>query len=224
MAEYVAVPQIQRLLDVRQIIRPSQRTVCMGEPETDLAEVQPVRIVAQPFDFGRLVVAGHVAIRHEPPVQIGEFLELKGINAPAVRVRNRVPAPVGQCAERRCLRERFGKSLQARRVNGEGKFAVADGQRIAGIELMQRDIVPRHERMTVNRLVRRERRRGAQADEDDDEWIYESGKEAGHSSAILRVTCVRWQVEISPNLKWVKADSTKAVSYTHLRAHETRHD
>jgi hypothetical protein len=71
MADNFAVPQIQRLLDVRQIIRLRQRAVGVFEDETDLAEVQPVRIGAQPFDFRRLLVVRHVGIRHERPFRSG---------------------------------------------------------------------------------------------------------------------------------------------------------
>jgi hypothetical protein len=48
------------------------------------------------------------------------------------------------------LLERFRKGLQPGGVHGESEFAVADGQRIVGVELVQHDIVPRYQRLPVN--------------------------------------------------------------------------
>ncbi len=102
----------------------------------------------------------HVGVRHFASVQIGVFLELKFINVPAVRIWNRVPAPVRQRAERRRVFKRFGKSLQSRRVHGETKLSIADGQRIIRVEIRQHHVVPRDERVAVNRRGQNRRRDG----------------------------------------------------------------
>ena len=56
--------------------------------------LQSMRIRAQPFDFRRLDVVRHIRVRHEPADQIGIFLELKSIDAPAIRIRESMPTPV----------------------------------------------------------------------------------------------------------------------------------
>ena len=102
----------------------------MTQCQANLAEMQAVRIGAQPFDFRRLLIMRHIGVRNLAAVQIGVFLELKMVNVPAVWIRERVPAPVRQGAERRRFFKRFGKRLQAGGIHRETKFAVADRQRI----------------------------------------------------------------------------------------------
>ena len=157
MAGDYAVPQVQLLLDVRQIIRLRGRAVGVFQDEADLPEMEPVRIFAEPFDLRRLLIVRLVGVRHPPAVQIREFLELEFVNVPAVRIRRRVPAPVRQRAERRRVLKRLREGLQAGRVHREGELAVADGQRIGRVEIRQHHVVPRDERVPVNR-------RGASSD------------------------------------------------------------
>ena len=73
------------------------------------------------------------------------------VNTPAVRVRNRVPTPARNRAERRGFFKRFGEGLQPGRVHGETKFTVAHGKRIIRSKTRQPYVVPRDQRVPVNR-------------------------------------------------------------------------
>ena len=145
-----AVPQIQPLFDVRQIIRPRRRTIGVFQDEPDLAEVEAMRVVAQPCDFRRHSVFPARRHKARAAVQVGKRLEREFVNVPAIRVRDRVPAPIRQRAERRGFFKRRGKCLQPGRVHREGEPPVADRQRIGRVEICQHHIVPRDQRVPVN--------------------------------------------------------------------------
>ena len=127
MADNQAIPQIQHLMDVRQIIRPGRHPIGMRQHKTDLAEVQPVRVFAEPLVFRRRLAGGDIGVRHGPAIQVGVLLEFIMINVPAVRIRNGVPAPVGKGPQRRGLGERFREGLQAGGIHGESKLPIAHG-------------------------------------------------------------------------------------------------
>ena len=61
-----------------------------------------------------------------------------------------MPAPLRVRPQRHALLVIFGKRLKARDVGGEGELAVADAQRGQRIGLVERDIMPRHQRLAVD--------------------------------------------------------------------------
>src|SRR6185436_429911 len=80
-----------------------------------------------------------------------ELVEGELLDAPAARVRPGVPTPVRLRRERNRRVEGIGKRLQPGCVSREGELAVADAERRLAIELPQQRIVPRDERLPIDR-------------------------------------------------------------------------
>jgi hypothetical protein len=150
VANDFAVPEVEGLGDVGQIVRLGEGAVRFFQDETDLAEVQAMRVGAEPFDFGRLLVVRDVGVGDGAAIEIGVELELKGVDAPVVRVGCGVPTPIGKCAERDGVLEGVAESLQASGVYGEGEFAVADGEGVVNVELVEDDVVAGDEGVAVD--------------------------------------------------------------------------
>ena len=134
VAHQDAFPESQRLANFRQIFGLGAGAVGLGEAETEPAEVEAVRIGPQPGDFGRAAVARDVGVADLAAVGV-ELAEVELFDRPAVRIGSRVPAPMGERAERDRLVVRFGKGLQAGHVGRKRELAVADREGRFRIEL-----------------------------------------------------------------------------------------
>ncbi len=143
-------PQVQGLRRVRQILDSGGGPIALGQTQSDPAEVQPMRIGAEPIGGGRVSAGassarsvGHLASRH--------LVLLENIRHPvALGIRQTVPAPLRQRAQRHPLFVVRGKRLQARDIGREGELAIAHAQRRQRIGLGQGDVVPRHQRESIN--------------------------------------------------------------------------
>ena len=76
MAEDFAVPQVEGLLDIGEVVGLRGGAVGVGEDEADLAEVQAVGVGAEPGGFGVIGAVGLVAVRNEAAVEVGVFLKM----------------------------------------------------------------------------------------------------------------------------------------------------
>ena len=152
-------PQIQPLADARQIIRPRRRPVRVPQHQPDLPQMQPVRILPQPFHLCRLLIPGRIHIRDRPAIEIGKSFAGEFLQAPTLRIRRRVPAPVRQRGQRRRCQKSLRKSLQPRRIRRERKLPVPHRQRIARVKISQPHRMPPHQRRPVDRPRHHPRRR-----------------------------------------------------------------
>jgi nucleoside-diphosphate-sugar epimerase len=153
-AHQCAVPEIQCLLDLRQIVGFGGRAVRLGGQETHLAQVQPVRVAPEPFHLQRPAVAGNVRIAHLPSVAV-EFRKMILFETPAVRVRKGMPAPLRERAQWDRSLKGLGKPLQSRHVGRERKFPVAHRKRGFDIELVEDRLVSGHPAVPVDGCLSR---------------------------------------------------------------------
>ena len=145
-----AVPQVEGLLDVGEIVARRRPAVPEGEAEADAAEVQPVRVGAEPLDLGRPPVAGNVGVADRATVRV-ELREPEALDREALRVGGGVPAPLRERAERDRLVVGLGERLEARSVGGEGELAVPDRQGRLRVEGPQHGLVAIHQGVPVDR-------------------------------------------------------------------------
>ena len=149
MAGDDAVPEVKRLADVGEIRRRGCRSVGARQRESNAPEMQAVRIGAQPVDLGG-ALAGDVGVPNRATVAV-EGLERQRVDGPSVRVRPRVPAPLGQRTEGNRLLVLVRERLEPRHIHRERKLPVADTERRLDVERRERRVVPRHECMPVDR-------------------------------------------------------------------------
>src|SRR4051812_5791895 len=98
-----------------------------------------MRVFTEPIEELLLAVAGGgVAHFAAEALVLGEA-EVGGAFAGGIRCS--VPAPLRLRAERHLRIVGFGKALQARRVDGEGEFSVADREWRAGVDSVQRRVM-----------------------------------------------------------------------------------
>ena len=155
-----APPQVERLIDGLHVARLGRPAVGLGQYETDLSQMQPVGIAAEPRHFGRPFVAGNVGVPDLPPVG-GELREAESLDGPLVGIGEAMPTPLRQRAPRNRPLIRLRNRLQPRGIDGEGELSVADRQRRLDVERMQHDVVALDEGPAVDRLgVRRRLERG----------------------------------------------------------------
>ena len=169
-----AVPQVEHLLDVGEVVAGRLAPVGVREAEADAAEVQPVRVGPQPLDLRRPSVARDVRVADLPPVRV-ELREAEPLDRPAGRVRGGVPAPLRERAERDRLVVGLGEGLEAGRVGGECELAVPDRQGRLRVEGPQDRAVAIDEGPPVDRGRRRRgagrHQRGGQG---DGGWLQET--------------------------------------------------
>ena len=91
----------------------------------------------------------NIGIADFAPVAV-EFGEMEFVYGPTVGVGNGVPGPLRKGTERSGFFEGFGKGLQAGAIGGEGELAVADGEWILGIELVEDGVVAGDEGMAID--------------------------------------------------------------------------
>jgi hypothetical protein len=144
-----AVPQVERLLDLRQIFRGGGPSVAPREPEADASQMKAVRIRPQPLDLWRAAIAGYVGVAHLPAVAL-ERREPERLNRPLLRVWRGVPPPLGQRPERYRLVVGVGEGLKAGDVRRERELAVSDAERRLAIEVPEHRDVARDERPSID--------------------------------------------------------------------------
>jgi hypothetical protein len=79
-----SIPEIERLLDVGQVLGPRLPAVGADQAEADAAEVEPVGIGPQPIDLRRPAVARDVRVADLSPARVvlGEAEALVKANSP----------------------------------------------------------------------------------------------------------------------------------------------
>ena len=118
----------------RQVGRPRPAAVGLREPETDAAEVQPVRVRPQPFDLGRPPVARDVRVADLAAVAV-ELVD--GGTAPCSSRPGWAQVCQPHCdsvPSGIVYSYASGERLQARHVGRERELAVAHGERRLGVE------------------------------------------------------------------------------------------
>jgi hypothetical protein len=123
-----AVPEVEDLLHVPQVLACRLATVGARQPKADAPQVEAVGVRAQPLDLGRPAVARDVRVAHLSPARL-ELREAETLDRPAARVGRRVPAPLRERAEGDRVVVGLGEGLEPGRVGGEGQLPVADGKR-----------------------------------------------------------------------------------------------
>ena len=168
-----AVPEVEDLVDVGEVLPGRRPAVRAREAEGDAAEVQAMGVGAEPLDLGRPPVARDVRVADRAPVRV-ELREAEALDREAPRVGGGVPAPLGEGAERNRLVVGLGKGLEAGRVGGERELAVPDRERRTGVEGLQGGVVAADERVSIDPL---RRTRGRRPGEDDS--VGEHGQHQG---------------------------------------------
>ena len=124
LAGQAACPQIERLLDCRDIRDRRFQVVARAQAQSDLSEMQAMRILAQPVEQFLLSLGAGV-ITNLPAVSV-KLAEAQRMSIKSGRQRRCMPAPLRHRAQRHRVFVIERKRLQAGDVGGEGELAVAE--------------------------------------------------------------------------------------------------
>ena len=139
------------LLDVGDVRRRRFGAVRLYKTKTDLSEMQPVRVFAEPVV--KLFLPGFPRNVADLSAECVVFARFQDLVTDRCGTRRRVPAPLRHCADRHRFGIGVGKRLQARNIAGECKFAVADRERRQRIDPSQDRIVTRDKSEAVYRFA-----------------------------------------------------------------------
>src|ERR1700677_121046 len=106
-------------------------------------------IIAQPLHLWSEMISRRVRVGHFAAKDV-ELLEVKFFDAPAVRIGEAVPAPLGENGKGNGIGERGGECLQSGGIGRKGEVAVAEGERVPRVERVQLRVVPRNKSVAIN--------------------------------------------------------------------------
>src|SRR6266536_6524110 len=117
-----ARPEVELLVNVGDVCKPGFSAVGPPQTKPDLAQVQSVRVLAQPRE--KLVLSfGASLISNRPPVGV-VIIQPKRPACEGVRTRSCVPTPLRQSTERHRFFVLAWERLKPRYIAGEGELAV----------------------------------------------------------------------------------------------------